>query len=83
VQQHNYTHTRHLRYAVIELLKVQSLISLTVTGGLLWGFVKGFISPEQFFTVAGMVMGFFFGTRKQKADYKGDKAEEEQSNGTS
>ena len=68
----HFTHARHLRYAIVELLKVQSIISLVITAALVWGFVHNRITNEQFFTVGSMVVAWFFGTRKQKTDYKGD-----------
>ena len=58
-----YTYTNHIRYQIIELLKVRSIISLSICFGLLWGFMKGIIGGEVFVPIATVVLNYFFNKR--------------------
>lgn len=46
--------------ALIQLLKVKSLITIMVSAGLLYGFCAGLINPEQFMQISVMVFTFYF-----------------------
>ena len=70
-----YTFTNHIRYQIIELLKVRSIISLAICFGLLWGFIDGRIGSEIFVPFATMVFGYFF-NRKDRS-YIDDTLKEE------
>ena len=50
--------------ALVALLKVKSLMTLLAAGGLLWGFIAGNISGEQFMTIVAMVFTFYFARNK-------------------
>ena len=59
----SYTYNSHVRYQLIELFKVRSIISLSICYGLLWGFIDGRIGSEIFVPFATMVFGYFFSKR--------------------
>lgn len=46
--------------ALIQLLKVKSLITIMVSAGMLYGFLVGSISSEQFMQISVMVFTFYF-----------------------
>lgn len=46
--------------ALICLLKIKSLLTLIAGVGLLYGFLVGKISSEQFMTIVAMVFTFYF-----------------------
>lgn len=52
--------------ALTELLKVKSLMTLTVAIGLVWGFMTGVISGEQFMTIVAMVFTFYFAKQQNQ-----------------
>lgn len=56
---------------ITNLLKIKSLITLTLTAVFAYMAVLGRVSPDQFMTIFTMIIGFYFGTQYQKkADEK-------------
>lgn len=49
-----------LMSAIIELLKVKTLITLAVTAGCVWGFLHDKISVEMFGSIVTMVLTNYF-----------------------
>ena len=45
---------------------VRPLVTLSVTGALVWGWMHGRLSDDAFLGVAGMVIGFWFQMRQDK-----------------
>lgn len=55
------------------LCSVKSLVTLAATGGLMYGFVVGKITGEQFMMVYSSIIAFYFGTQSQKTQDAMDK----------
>lgn len=51
---------------LVELLKVKSLVTLTVMLAFLILSLKGRISPDQVMLIISMVVSFYFGTQHEK-----------------
>jgi len=49
-----------------KLIDVKSIVTLTMTGVFSYLAVVGEITPVQFMTVFVLVVGFYFGTQKNK-----------------
>lgn len=49
---------------IAELLKVKSLITLTITAAITYGFVKGFVPVELYASYAGSIITYYF-TKKE------------------
>ena len=59
---------------VANLLKVKSIVTITLTVVFSYLSIVGVISGEQFMTIFSVVIAFYFGTQAQKiADGKQDK----------
>ena len=56
---------QELFQALVRLLKVKSLVTVLVTFSLVYGFICGSISAEQFMTIAAMVFTFYFARNTQ------------------
>ena len=52
--------------AVINLLKVKSIVTILLTAAFVYLSVTGVISGEQFLTIFSGVIAFYFGTQYQK-----------------
>lgn len=52
--------------AVINLLKVKSIVTILLTAAFVYLSVTGVISGEQFLTIFSVVIAFYFGTQYQK-----------------
>lgn len=55
-----------MKNALISLLKVKSIITLTIIGGVTYGFVAGTVDPATYCGFAGAVITYFF-TRKDES----------------
>ena len=53
---------------------VRPMVTLMLTGGLLWGFVAGKIGGETYIGIVAVVIGFWFRERQDKQDIKEKKA---------
>ena len=50
-----------------KLIDLKTIITISITGALIYGFVVGKITPEQFMTIATMIFTFYF-AKKDKGD---------------
>ena len=55
-----------IKNKLAELLKVKSLVTLTVMLAFLVLSLKGRISPDQVMLIISMVVSFYFGTQHEK-----------------
>lgn len=53
---------------VTNLLKIKSIVTVTLTAVFAYLCVRGAFTPEQFLTVFTVVIGFYFGTQSEKRD---------------
>jgi hypothetical protein len=56
-----------MKEAILNLLKVKSLVTLALTGVMIYGVVKGVVDGKYFETVYTTIIAFYFGTQYQKA----------------
>ena len=54
---------------IAKLIDLKSIITIAITGALIYGFVTNKIDAEQFMTIATMIFTFYFA---KKDDKKGD-----------
>lgn len=52
--------------ALVNLLKVKSIVTILLTAAFVYLSVTGVISGEQFLTIFSVVIAFYFGTQYQK-----------------
>ena len=57
---------KDLRDAVVNLLKVKSIVTIILTLVFAYLSIIGVISGEQFLTIFSVVIAFYFGTQYQK-----------------
>ena len=50
-----------------KLIDLKTIITISITGALIYGFVVAKITPEQFMTIATMIFTFYF-AKKEKGD---------------
>ena len=63
-----------IKEALVNLLKVKSVVTVILTLVFAFLSIKGVISGEQFLTIFSVVIAFYFGTQYQKVvDNKKDK----------
>lgn len=55
-----------LKEAIIELLKVKSIVTVAIIGTMVYMSVLGMIEPATFMTVAGSVVTYYFTKREDK-----------------
>lgn len=58
-----------------KLIDLKSIITMLITGGLLYGFIVGKVSNEQFMQIAIMIFTFYF-AKKDKEEKTETKDEE-------
>ena len=51
---------------IAKLIDLKSIITLAITGFLIYGFVVKVISAEQFMTVATMILTYYFAKKDKK-----------------
>lgn len=56
-----------MKEALINLVKVKSIVTLILTGLLVFAVVNGIVDGKYFETVFTTVIAFYFGTQYQKA----------------
>lgn len=49
-----------------KLIDLKTIITISITGALIYGFVVGKITPEQFMTIATMIFTFYFAKKDTK-----------------
>lgn len=52
--------------ALVNLLKVKSIVTVLLTAAFVYLSITGVISGEQFLTIFSVVIAFYFGTQYQK-----------------
>ena len=52
---------------IAKLIDLKSIITILITGSLIYGFVVNKINAEQFMTIATMIFTFYF-AKKEKGD---------------
>lgn len=53
---------------VADLIKVKSMITLTITAAITYGFVKGIVPVELYASYAGSIITYYFTKRDDKND---------------
>lgn len=59
-----------MKNKIAKLIDLKTIITISITGCLIYGFVVGKVNAEQFMTIATMVFTFYF-SKKDKIE-KGD-----------
>lgn len=59
-----------MKKQITKLIDLKTIITISITGCLIYGFVVGKVNAEQFMTLATMVFTFYF-SKKDKIE-KGD-----------
>ena len=59
-----------MRKNITKLIDLKTIITISITGCLIYGFVVGKVNAEQFMTIATMVFTFYF-SKKDKIE-RGD-----------
>lgn len=59
-----------MKKQITKLVDLKTIITISITGCLIYGFVLGKVNAEQFMTIATMVFTFYF-SKKDKIE-KGD-----------
>ena len=54
-----------MKKQIAKLIDLKSIITIIVTGGLIYGFIVGKINSEQFMTIATMIFTFYFAKKKE------------------
>ena len=49
-----------------KLIDVKSIVTILITICFVYGFVTGVINAEQFMTIFGIIIAFYFGTQSVK-----------------
>lgn len=56
-----------MKNKIAKLIDLKSIITILITGCLIYGFIVGKINAEQFMTIATMIFTFYF-AKKEKGD---------------
>ena len=54
--------------AIIELLKVRTIITLALVGGTIWGFINNMISSDVFVGLLATVITYYFARKDNDAE---------------
>lgn len=57
-----------MKKQIAKLIDLKSIITMIVTGGLIYGFIVGKINAEQFMTIATMIFTFYFAKKEKGED---------------
>ena len=57
-----------MKKQIAKLIDLKSIITIIITGSLVYGFVVGKVNTEQFMTIATMVFTFYFSKKKEGDD---------------
>ena len=57
-----------MKKQISKLIDLKSIITIIITGGLIYGFIVGKINSEQFMTIATMIFTFYFAKKKEGDD---------------
>lgn len=53
---------------IAQLIDLKTIITISITGSLIFGFVTGKITSEQFMTIATMIFTFYFAKKEKTKD---------------
>ncbi len=53
---------------VVNLIKIKSVVTLALTAAFVILALRGDIAPDQFLAIFTMIIGFYFGTQKDKSE---------------
>ena len=53
-----------MKKKIANLIGVRTLVTLSITGALIYGFVVGKVNAEQFMTIATMIFTFYFAKKE-------------------
>lgn len=53
---------------LVNLIKIKSVVTLALTTAFVILALRGEIAPDQFLAIFTMIIGFYFGTQKDKAE---------------
>lgn len=57
-----------MKERVSKLIDLKSIITILITGCLIYGFIVGKVNNEQFMTIATMIFTFYFAKKSDKGD---------------
>ncbi len=60
-----------MKEKISKLIDLKTIITISITGALIYGFIIGKITPEQFMTIATMIFTFYF-AKKDKDETKNE-----------
>lgn len=55
-----------MKEKIAKLIDLKSIITMCITGALIYGFISNKITPEQFMTIATMIFTFYFAKKEKK-----------------
>lgn len=59
-----------MKNKIAKLIDLKSIITITITACLTYGFITGKISNEQFMTIATMIFTFYFAKKDKNEEDK-------------
>jgi hypothetical protein len=57
-----------MKERINKLIDLKSIVTILITGTLIYGFVVGKINAEQFMTIATMIFTFYFASKTKGDD---------------
>jgi uncharacterized membrane protein YoaK (UPF0700 family) len=57
-----------MKEKIAKLIDLKSIITILITGALIYGFVVAKINAEQFMTIATMIFTFYFAKKDKGSD---------------
>lgn len=57
-----------MKNKIAKLIDLKSIVTIIITGCLVYGFIVGKINAEQFMTIATMIFTFYFAKKKEGDD---------------
>lgn len=57
-----------MKNGIAKLIDLKSIITILITGCLIYGFIVGKVNNEQFMTIATMIFTFYFAKKSDRGD---------------
>lgn len=57
-----------IKEKIAKLIDLKSIVTLLITGALIYGFINKMIESDQFITLATMVFMFYFTKKKEEGE---------------
>ena len=57
-----------IKEKIAKLIDLKSIVTLLITGALIYGFINKMIEADQFITIATMVFMFYFTIKKDEVE---------------